>query len=381
MLRWSATLALVLTASFASAVSQKDGKQPDGSKHWAFQSLHKSQPPATRDPTSVRSDVDRFIVAALEARGLSLSAEADRVTLIRRVCFDLTGLPPTPQEVDAFVADKTPDAYERMVERYLASPRYGERWGQYWLDAAGYADSSGYFSNEKDRPLAYRYRDYVIDSFNRDVPFDQLVREQLAGDEMVDWKSGADASPEVVRALVATQYLSNAPDGTDQSAAQPEAMRLDRYSALEGTQQIVASSLLALSLKCARCHDHKFEPISQREYYQIQSIFLPALNPADWVPPLKRTVAVTTPDDKLRFAARRREHETRVAALKADGARMAAALAARTADAPLTNSVLAQQPIRDGAVLFADLPDARVAAAWVSSPPTPAQTTFAVLLD
>jgi hypothetical protein len=250
-----------------TAIAPAEQPRPDkAAKHWAFQPLRKPDSRAIKNTGLARNEVDRILLARLEGQGLSFAAHADRSTLVRRVCFDLTGLPPTPAEVDQFVGDPAPDAYERMVERYLASPHYGERWGQFWLDAAGYADSSGYFSNERDRPLAYRYRDYVIESFNRDVPFDEFVREQLAGDELSGFRPDAEMSPDAIRPLVATHFLSNAPDGTDQSAPSPEAMRLDRYAALEGTQQIVASSLLGLSLKCARCHDHKFEPISQREY-------------------------------------------------------------------------------------------------------------------
>ena len=315
--------------SGADGLPAGDLGEPVGADHWAFQSLRKPEPPAVRGAARVGNDVDRFLQLRLEAAGLSLSAEADRPALVRRVCFDLTGLPPTPAQVDQFVNDRAPGAYERMVEGYLASTRYGERWGQFWLDAAGYADSSGYFSNERDRPLAYRYRDYVIDAFNRDLPFDQFVREQLAGDEMVDFRPDVEVSPDALRVLIATHYLSNAPDGTDQSAPQFESMRLDRYAALEGTQQVVASSLMGLSLKCARCHDHKFEPITQREYYQNQSIFVPALNPADWVPPLQRTVRVPTAGDKAAWAAKVQEFEKQLAVLKDESRKITDSILAR----------------------------------------------------
>jgi mono/diheme cytochrome c family protein len=318
-------------AAGASGMPTGDLGVPVGADHWAFQKLRKPEPPAVQAVDRVRTDVDRLLLAKLERRGLSFGPDADRATLVRRVCFDLTGLPPTPDDIGQFVKDPAPDAYERMVERYLASPRYGERWGQYWLDAAGYADSSGYFSNERDRPLAYRYRDFVIESFNRDEPFDQFVREQLAGDELVDFKPDVDASPDVLRSLIATHYLSNAPDGTDQSAAQPEAMRIDRYAALEGTQQVVASSLLGLTLKCSRCHDHKFEPITQREYYSIQSIFVPALNPVDWVPPLQRTVRVPTPGDLEIWLAQVAEFDKKLAAMRAEGESVTRSILARRA--------------------------------------------------
>ena len=147
------------------------------------------------DRRRVRTPVDRFIQKALEDRGLTLGPDADRATLIRRVSFDLTGLPPRPEEIAAFVGDPDPDAYEQLVDRLLASPRYGERWGKYWLDASGYADSNGYFSADTDRPLAYRYRDYVIRAFNADRPLDQIVREQLAGDELAGDVAGRTPRP------------------------------------------------------------------------------------------------------------------------------------------------------------------------------------------
>ena len=170
--------------------------------------------PARRRPRSaigsrVRGPVDRFIQRALEDRGLTLGPDADRATLIRRLSFDLTGLPPTPDEIAAFVDDPAPDAYERLVDRLLASPRYGERWGKHWLDASGYADSNGYFSADTDRPLAYRYRDYIIRAFNADRPLDQIVREQLAGDELAGDRRGPGTPPEAIDQLVATHFLRN----------------------------------------------------------------------------------------------------------------------------------------------------------------------------
>ena len=165
------------------------------------------------------------------------------------MAFDLTGLPPTPEEIDAFLADQRDDAYEQMVERYLASPRYGERWGKYWLDAAGYADSNGYFGADTDRPLAYRYRDYVIRSINADKPLDQFIREQLAGDELVGYGSGAGVTPEMIELLEATHYLRNSPDGTDSSDGNPDELRADKYAVLEGTMQIMGASLLGMTVQ------------------------------------------------------------------------------------------------------------------------------------
>src|SRR5262249_43443316 len=172
-------------------------------EHWAFRPLKKPDVPKARHP-GLRNPIDHFITAALEARQLELAPEAGKATLLRRVAFDLTGLPPTPEEIDAFLADTSPEAYDRMVERYLASPQYGERWGKYWPDTAGYADSNGYFNADSDRPLAWKYRDYVIKSFNADKPYDRFVQEQLAGDEMAGHVPGGDVTPAMVEQLVAT---------------------------------------------------------------------------------------------------------------------------------------------------------------------------------
>ncbi|MBO0698751.1 MAG: DUF1553 domain-containing protein [Zavarzinella sp.] len=279
---WIAWAALVATA----------GDAPKADTHRSFQPVVRPKVPDVRG--EARTSVDRFILAAVEAKGIAPNPEADRPTLIRRVAFDLTGLPPTIAEIDAFLADKSPDAYERMVDRYLASTHYGERWGKYWLDAAGYADSNGYFSADSDRPLAWRYRDYVIRSFNTDKPYDRFVREQLAGDEMVGYTPGGDVTPAMVEALTATHFLRNAPDGTDDSDGNPDELRVDRFSVLEGNVQNVVNCLLGLTVQCARCHDHKFEPLSQEEYYRLQAILFPVYNPDRWVNPKARVVPVGT---------------------------------------------------------------------------------------
>src|SRR5206468_10028513 len=180
--------------------------------HWAFRPPARPSPPAGHAGRPARTPVDAFLLAALAEKGLALGPEADRATLLRRVSFALTGLPPTPGEREAFLAASSPGAYEHMVERYLASPHYGERWGKFWLDAAGYADSNGYFSADSDRPLAWRYRDYVIRSFNEDKPYDRFVCEQLAGDELAGFDPNGDVSPEMAELLAATHFLRNAPD-------------------------------------------------------------------------------------------------------------------------------------------------------------------------
>ncbi|OWK37501.1 hypothetical protein FRUB_06621 [Fimbriiglobus ruber] len=241
-----------------------------------------------------RTDVDRFILAALEAKRLALNPEADRPTLIRCVSFDLTGLPPAIAEIDAYLADTSPNAYEKMVDRYLAAPAYGERWGKHWLDAAGYADSNGYFNADSDRPFAWRYRDYVVRSLNADKPYDKFVYEQIAGDELVGFAPGGDVTPNMVEALTATHFLRNAPDGTGESDGNPDEVRTDRLTVLEGNVQNVMNCLLGVTVQCARCHDHKFEPVTQEEYYRLQAILFPVYNPERWATPNARVVTVGT---------------------------------------------------------------------------------------
>src|SRR5213075_2442424 len=194
------------------------------------------------------TDIDRFILSALEAKGQTLNREANRTTLIRRVSFDLTGLPPTVHEIDSFLADNSENAYERMVDRYLASPRYGERWGKYWLDIAGYAESNGYFSADSDRPHAWRYRDYVIRSFNADKPFDRFIQEQLAGDELIP-PPYTNLKPEPIELLVATGFLRMGPDGT----GSPNAEQIVARNQVVGDAiKIVSTGLLGLTVGCAQ---------------------------------------------------------------------------------------------------------------------------------
>lgn len=261
--------------------------------HWAFRSPQRPAVPVVSQ-AGLRNDIDRFIIAALEGKKLTLAPEADRLTLLRRVAFDLTGLPPTIPEMDAFLADSSADAYERMVERYLASPHYGERWSKHWLDVAGYADSNGYFNADSDRPLASKYRDWVIRAFNADMPFDRFVRAQLAGDELAGFVPGNDVTPAIAEGLVATHFLRNAPDGSGESDGNPDEVRTDRLTVLEGTLHNTMNALLGITIQCARCHEHKFEPIDQEEYYRLQAIFAPIYRLDHWVKPNDRTVAVAS---------------------------------------------------------------------------------------
>lgn len=280
--------------------------------HWSFQRLSPITPPAVPQGNRVANDVDRFLEAALQSQGLSIGPEAARSNLIRRVSLDLTGLPPTPAQLDEFLADNSSGAYSRMVERYLASPHYGERWGKYWLDAAGYADSNGYFNADSDRPLAYRYRDYVVRAFNADRPFDRFIREQIAGDELAKFDTGQTATPEIIELLEATHFLRNAQDGSGESDGNPDEVRIDRYTPLEGVMQITSSSLLGLTIQCAKCHSHKFEPISHQDYYQWQAVFYPAFNIDHWIKPNDRVVYAPLPGEQDLWEEQTRDIDERV---------------------------------------------------------------------
>jgi hypothetical protein len=229
--------------------------------HWAFRSLQKQKPPAVKDPSLAWSDIDRFILARLDAAGLEPGPLADRRTLIRRVTFDLTGLPPTPQEVASFLEDKTPDAFTRVVDRLLASPHFGERWGRHWLDVARYADSSGGGAN-MIYYHAWRYRDYVINSFNRDKPFDQFMVEQIAGDKL----PAADDDQRREQ-LIATGFMMLG--ALELAEYDKEKLRMDIVD-----EQIdsLGRVFLGLTLGCARCHDHKFDPVPTRDYYALAGI-------------------------------------------------------------------------------------------------------------
>ncbi len=288
-------------------------------EHWAFRKLKRIDPPAVKNPQRVRNAIDRFVQADLEKHHLSTSIEASKERLIRRVSLVLTGLPPGSEELAAFVNDPGPDAYQKMVERYLASPRYGERWAKFWLDAAGYADSNGYFNADTDRPLAWRYRDYVIQAFDRDKPFDRFIMEQLAGDELPGFVPDQPVTPDEAERLIATHFLRNGQDGTGESDGNPDELRVDRYAALESCQQIVATSLLGLTMQCAKCHSHKFEPITQEDYYRFQAIFSPAYPAAAeslWVKPQARSVIAPTAEEKREWLRRIELAEARATSMQ-----------------------------------------------------------------
>ncbi len=235
----------------------------EGRKHWSFQKPVHPAPPAVQTEGWAKSDIDTFILAGMESQGLKPVRDADRATLIRRIAFDLTGLPPTPDEVKAFIADTSPEAVKRVVDGYLDSQRFGERWGRHWLDVARYAESSGKDVNVL-YPHAWRYRDYVIDAFNRDKPYDQFLKEQIAGD-LMKFKDKRDQAEKIV----ATGFLAIGSKGHNNRDKRQFAMDL-----VDEQIDAVSQSMLGLTLACARCHDHKFDPVTQRDYYALAGIFL-----------------------------------------------------------------------------------------------------------
>jgi mono/diheme cytochrome c family protein len=253
-----------------------------GRDFWAFRPPRPVTVPAVRQAGRLRNPIDAFVAQQLEQKGLALAPEADRLTLLRRAYHDLTGLPPGPEEIQAFLADKGPGAYERLIDRLLASPRYGERWGRYWLDLAGYADSEGKREQDLPRPYAWRYRDYVIRSFNADKPYDRFLLEQLAGDELADYEHAAEITPEIYDNLVATGFLRMAPDAT---WANITGFVPDRIEVIADEIDVLGSAVLGLTLKCARCHSHKFDPIPQRDYYRLVAVFKGAYDEYDWLKP------------------------------------------------------------------------------------------------
>src|SRR5713226_5313738 len=225
---------------------------------WAFQKVVKSPVPQVKNKAWLTNDIDSFILARLEEKKLTPAPAADRITLIRRATLDLTGLAPTPEEVQAFVSDTAPDAFEKVVDRLLASPRYGERWARHWLDLARYADSEG-FKSDETRPNIWRYRDYVIDAFNQDKPYDRFIKEQIAGDELY---------PDDPAALIATGFNRHFPD---ESNARNLLQR--RQEILNDITDTVGAVFMGMTFGCARCHDHKYDPILQKDYYSLQAFF------------------------------------------------------------------------------------------------------------
>jgi hypothetical protein len=280
---------------------------PEQRRFWAFQPMAKPTPPPVKDASWPRAELDRFILAALEARGLKPAKPADRRTLIRRATFDLIGLPPTPEEIDAFLKDDSPEAFARVVDRLLASPHYGERWGRHWLDVVRYTDSFDARDNfgTGDISEAWRYRDWVVQALNRDLPYDQFVTQQLAGDILRDPKQ-ADWS-----GVIATGVLAMGNWGGGD--ADKEKLLTD---IADDQVDLVGRAFLGLTLACARCHDHKFDPISSADYYGLAGIFfsthiLPNVGAKTAGPPMLR-IPLATPEE----VAKREAYNKQLASLE-----------------------------------------------------------------
>jgi cytochrome c553 len=255
---------------------------PADRQFWSFQRPQRAAIPTVKNVERVRNPIDAFVLQKLEAKGLSLSAEADRTTLLRRAAFDLTGLPPEPAELEAFLADPSPDAYEKVIDRLLASTRCGERWGRHWLDVAGYADCEGRREQHLPRNFAWRYRDYVVRAFNSDKPFDRFLQEQIAGDELADYEHAPEITQEIEDNLVATAFLRMAPDPT---WANLTGYVPDRLEVTADMLDVLGSGVMGLTFKCARCHTHKFDPIPQRDYYRLVALLKGAYDEHDWLKP------------------------------------------------------------------------------------------------
>jgi len=247
-------------------------------EHWAYQPIRPRDIPITPAQANIENPIDAFLWVKLNEQQLTFSPLADRETLIRRLSFNLLGLPPSPDAIAQFVADQRPDAYERLVDRMLESPAYGERWGRHWLDIAGYADSDGYTSTDAERKWAYKYRDYVIQSFNDDKPWDVFIIEQLAGDELVS-QPFQNLNASDAEKLIATGFLRMGPDGTTVGSADQNVARND---VIAETIKIVSTSLLGMTVGCAQCHAHRYDPISHVDYHRMRAIFEPAYDWKDW---------------------------------------------------------------------------------------------------
>lgn len=297
------TIAAWIAGGAVASRPEPPGLDPDtyiteaAKSHWAYQPVDRPDAPEVTSRRA-RTPIDRFVLAELEANDLSFSPDADRRALIRRVYFDLLGLPPSPAEVETFLADDSPGAYARLLDRVLSSPHYGERWGRHWLDAAGYADSEGYTADDPLRPYAYKYRDYVLGAFNEDKPFDRFIVEQLAGDELLT-PPLENLTPEQAEKLIATGFLRMAPDGTGASGVDQDVSRND---VVAKTVQIVSTSLLGLTVGCAQCHNHRYDPISHVDYHAFRAIFEPALDWKRWLPPAKRRISLYTDEDRSKAA-------------------------------------------------------------------------------
>lgn len=284
-------------------------------QHWSFQ---KAVKPEIRslDPTTdrVRTPIDALALNRLREKGLDFSPDANRLTLLRRAYFDLIGLPPSPEVVAAFLADEAPQAYRNMIDHLLESRHYGERWGRHWLDVVGYSDT-GEIDNDLMTVVknvgVWQYRDWVIRAINADMPYDQFISMQLAGDEMIDWRTAETFTPEIRDHLIATGFASHVQDHTDHD----QYGRKERFDVLTQIMETFSSGILGVTMACAQCHDHKYEPFPQRDYYRLMACFMPAFNPDNWVRRSARQLSTISPAEKATVDQKNSEIDVQVASL------------------------------------------------------------------
>ncbi len=305
-------------------------------QHWAFRKpVRPAFPALATAAPPVTKPIDAFLLQKLAGSGLTFSAQADPATLLRRIHLDLTGLPPAPEEIHSFIGKGSSEAYEQVVDGLLQSPHFGERWGRHWLDLAGYVDVTGNDQNAEQIILGeskWRYRDYVIRSFNNGKPWDRFLIEQIAGDELSDWRTADRFTEEHREGLIATGYLRTAIDDTHEVDLNKMPFR---YQVLFDTMQIVGSSLFGLTLQCARCHDHKFDPIPQRDYYRLMALFTPALNAQAWLQPKDREVPDVSAKEQAAIHQRNAELERRIQPITNELARLLNIATNRVLDARL----------------------------------------------
>ena len=299
--RWTILFCLLAATLTAKEITSADRQW------WAFVPVKKPAVPSPKQLNWARNDIDRFILARLDQEGLKPASEAARAMLMRRVYYDLIGLPPKPTEIDEFLNDNSPDAYEKLVDRLLASPRFGEKWARHWLDLVRFAESDGYKADDF-RPHAWRYRDYVVKSFNDDKPYNRFIQEQLAGDELFP------GNPD---ALTGTAYFRNGIYEYNNRDVRGQWQRI-----LEDITDTTADAFLGMGLQCARCHDHKFDPILQKDYFRFQAFFTPLLPRDD--------LKLATPEQRAEHDAKQQKWEASTASIRAEIAKLTASVKRNT---------------------------------------------------
>lgn len=282
---------------------------------WSFRAPRFTPPPQVAVPQLAQNPIDAFLLEKLTDHGISFNPSADLATLMRRVSIDLTGLPPEPWEVELLAADPDPRAFDRWIDRLLASPAYGERWARHWLDVAGYADSEGGQNEDRIRSEMWRYRDYVIRSLDADKPYGRFLEEQLAGDELADWSDPRQITPEIADNLVATGFLRTAPDRT---FAEITNFVPERLELIADELRILGSAILGLSLHCSRCHDHKFDPIPQRDYYRLAALLKDAYDEHDWLTPNQRRLPAVAWEERSAYESDHHAWQMRLTELRAN---------------------------------------------------------------